>query len=52
LFVLSDAILAIDKFIPGSVPMATLWNLSIYWLAQWLIARAAVASLNESRIVT
>ena len=41
LFVLSDAILATDKFV-GGIPMPTLWNLSIYWLAQWLIARAAV----------
>jgi uncharacterized membrane protein YhhN len=49
LFVLSDVILATDKFVPGSVPMATLWNLSIYWLAQWFIARAAVASFNENR---
>ena len=41
LFVLSDAILATDKFV-GGVPMPTLWNLSIYWVAQWFIARAAV----------
>jgi len=41
LFVLSDAILATDKFV-GGVPRATLWNLSIYWLGQWFIARAAV----------
>ena len=41
LFVLSDAILATDKFV-GGIPMPTLWNLSIYWLAQWFIARAAV----------
>jgi uncharacterized membrane protein YhhN len=40
LFVASDAVLAIDKFV-GGVPMPTLWNLSTYWLAQWLIARAA-----------
>ena len=40
LFVLSDAILATDKFV-GGIPMPTLFNLSIYWLAQWLIARAA-----------
>ncbi|HEX7688568.1 MAG TPA: lysoplasmalogenase, partial [Burkholderiaceae bacterium] len=40
LFVASDAVLAIDKFV-GGVPMPTLWNLSIYWLGQWLIARAA-----------
>lgn len=51
LFVLSDAVLATDRFV-GGVPLPTLWNLSLYWLAQWLIARAAVASLNESRIVT
>ena len=48
LFVLSDAILATDKFV-GGIPMPTLWNLSIYWLAQWFIARAAVASHPELR---
>src|SRR5437868_2730470 len=31
LFVLSDAILATDKFV-GGIPMPTLWNLTIYWL--------------------
>ena len=41
LFVLSDAILATDKFV-GGIPMPTLWNLSIYWLGQWFIAFAAV----------
>jgi uncharacterized membrane protein YhhN len=41
LFVLSDAILATDRFV-GGVPLPTLWNLSIYWLGQWFIARAAV----------
>ena len=40
LFVLSDAILATDKFV-GGIPMPTLFNLSIYWLGQWMIARAA-----------
>jgi uncharacterized membrane protein YhhN len=45
LFVLSDAILATDKFV-GGIPMPTLWNLSIYWVAQWLIARAAVRTLE------
>ena len=48
LFVLSDAILATDKFV-GGIPIATLWNLSIYWVAQWSIARAAVAPLPELR---
>jgi len=42
-FVLSDAILATDKFV-GGVPLPTLWNLSTYWLAQWFIASAAVRS--------
>ena len=41
LFVLSDAILATDKFV-GGIPRPTLWNLAIYWLGQWFIARAAV----------
>jgi len=41
LFVLSDAILATDRFV-GGVSLPTLWNLSIYWLGQWFIARAAV----------
>ncbi len=41
LFVLSDAILATDKFV-GGIPLPTLWNLSIYWLGQWFIACAAV----------
>jgi len=40
LFVLSDAILAADRFV-GGVPLPTLWNLSLYWLGQWFIARAA-----------
>lgn len=48
LFVLSDAILATDKFV-GGITMPTLWNLSIYWVAQWFIARAAVAPLPELR---
>src|ERR1700744_911016 len=40
LFVLSDAILATDKFV-GGIPMPTLWNLSIYWLWQWVMRRPA-----------
>jgi uncharacterized membrane protein YhhN len=48
LFVLSDAILATDKFV-GGIPLPTLWNLSLYWLAQWLIASAAVASFPDLR---
>jgi len=41
LFVLSDAILATDKFV-GGIPLPTLWILSLYWLGLWFIARAAV----------
>lgn len=48
LFVLSDAILATDKF-GGGIARATLWNLSIYWVAQWFIACAAVAPMPELR---
>jgi uncharacterized membrane protein YhhN len=47
LFVLSDAILATDRF-AGGVPLASLWNLSLYWLAQWFIARAAVRGAEGS----
>ena len=47
LFVLSDAILATDRFV-GGVPLPTLWNLSLYWLGQWFIARAA---LRASEVV-
>jgi len=49
LFVLSDAILATDRFIPGSVPLPTLWNLSIYWVAQWFIACAAVTLSHDNQ---
>lgn len=37
LFVLSDAILATNKF-AGPVPLANLWILTSYWAAQWCIA--------------
>ena len=30
-----------DKFV-GGIPRPTLWNLALYWLAQWFIAHAAV----------
>jgi uncharacterized membrane protein YhhN len=37
LFMVSDSLLAIDKFaVP--VPLASLWILATYWLAQWCIA--------------
>lgn len=37
LFVLSDAILATNKF-AGPVPLSNLWILTSYWAAQWCIA--------------
>ena len=37
LFVTSDALLATNRF-AGPLPLASLWVLSTYWLAQWCIA--------------
>ena len=37
LFLASDALLATNKF-AGPLPLASLWVLSTYWLAQWCIA--------------
>jgi uncharacterized membrane protein YhhN len=37
LFVASDALLATNRF-AGPLPLAPLWILTTYWLAQWLIA--------------
>jgi len=39
LFVASDAMLAIDRF-RAPVPLASLWVLASYWLAQWGIAQS------------
>lgn len=39
LFVVSDALLAIDKF-ATPIPHAAVWVLATYWLAQWGIARS------------
>ena len=39
-FMVSDALLAIDRF-THPLPLASLWVLSTYWTAQWLIARFA-----------
>lgn len=44
LFVVSDATLAINKF-AGPVPLASVWVLTTYWFAQWLIA----SSIGPSR---
>lgn len=37
LFMLSDALLATNKF-GGPLPLASLWVLASYWVAQWCIA--------------
>jgi uncharacterized membrane protein YhhN len=37
LFLTSDALLATNKF-GGELPLASLWILATYWLAQWCIA--------------
>lgn len=39
LFVASDALLAIDRF-RTPIPLAPLWVLATYWLAQWGIAQS------------
>lgn len=39
LFLLSDALLAVNRF-DAALPLASLWVLSSYWAAQWLIASA------------
>ena len=38
LFVVSDALLATNKFASGPLPLASLWVLLTYWAAQWCIA--------------
>jgi len=40
-FVLSDALLAIDRF-AIAIPLASVWVLLSYWAAQWLIGRSVV----------
>ena len=39
LFMLSDTLLAFNKF-DGPLPLASLWILASYWLAQWCIANS------------
>ncbi len=48
LFVASDALLATNKF-AGPLPLASLWILSTYWLAQWRIASSCGAALPDTR---
>ncbi len=40
-FVMSDALLAIDRF-AIAIPFASAWVLVSYWTAQWLIGRSAM----------
>ena len=47
LFMLSDALLAINKF-AGPLPLASLWVLSSYWAAQWCIASGLSAAAGYS----
>lgn len=41
-FVLSDALLAIDRF-ALAIPFASVWVLLSYWMAQWCIARSTAS---------
>jgi uncharacterized membrane protein YhhN len=41
-FVASDASLAMDRF-AAPIPMASVWVLATYWIAQWCIARSVQA---------
>lgn len=41
-FVLSDALLAIDRF-AMAIPFASVWVLLSYWTAQWCIARSTAS---------
>lgn len=46
LFVCSDALLATNRF-QGALPLAPLWVLGTYWVAQWLIASSLQARVNH-----
>ncbi len=48
LFVASDALLAIDRF-RAPIPLASLWVLATYWLAQWGIAQSVREARGEHR---
>ncbi len=49
LFVASDALLAIDRF-RTPIPLAPLWVLATYWLAQWGIAQSVrEATASDAR---
>ena len=46
-FVVSDALLAVDRF-SAPIPMASVWVLATYWIAQWCIASSV--SAREQRL--
>lgn len=48
LFVVSDALLAINRF-HTPLPASSLWILSSYWAAQWLIAASCVPQRAAAR---
>lgn len=48
LFVCSDALLATNKF-AGPLPLASLWILSTYWLAQVMIATSLTPAAPDER---
>ena len=41
-FLCSDALLALDRF-SAPIPVASVWVLATYWVAQWCIARSVSA---------
>ncbi len=47
-FVLSDALLAIDRF-AMAIPLASVWVLLGYWAAQWLIGASVMPVTDTSR---
>jgi uncharacterized membrane protein YhhN len=41
-FMLSDALIAVDRFV-AHIPLAPLWILSTYYVAQWLIVHQTLS---------
>jgi uncharacterized membrane protein YhhN len=46
-FVVSDALLAMDRF-SAPIPMASVWVLATYWIAQWCIARSVQVADSQA----
>ena len=47
-FVASDALLALDRF-STPIPIASVWVLATYWIAQWCIARSVRLAGDQDR---